>query len=311
MQDENRGRTSEEIIHAVQFDDPRAVEARRLRVEDGLSFEAIRQRFKVGKGKLGKWLKGTLTPEQSRRPNAKDELREQARELRAKGKTYDEIMEELGVSKSSVSLWVRDVSVINVPAPGWSPRARRLREEATKRRQADKIAKRMERRAAVARAMPEFTEREILVAGAIAYWCEGSKWKEWQSSPPGLAFINSDPGLIRLFLSFLKVAPVQFGELRYRLNIHESADELAAQRFWAAELGIELSDFSKTVLKRHNPKTVRKNVGAGYHGCLTVNVLQSRALYDFIDGMVAAVLCGVAPPPVRLPALCGQRSVYG
>ncbi len=32
-----------------------------------------------------------------------------AREMRASGLTYDEIAAELGVSKSSISLWVRDM----------------------------------------------------------------------------------------------------------------------------------------------------------------------------------------------------------
>lgn len=36
---------------------------------------------------------------------------QRARELRAQGWTYNEIVAELGVSKSSVSLWCRDVAV--------------------------------------------------------------------------------------------------------------------------------------------------------------------------------------------------------
>src|ERR1700689_2769665 len=48
-------------------------------------------------------------PEWTRRPNAKDELRAKARELRDTGMDYEEIAGALGVSKSSVSLWVRDM----------------------------------------------------------------------------------------------------------------------------------------------------------------------------------------------------------
>src|ERR1700683_1886320 len=43
------------------------------------------------------------------RPNAKDELRAKARGLREQGLDYEEIVAELGVSKRSVSLWVRDL----------------------------------------------------------------------------------------------------------------------------------------------------------------------------------------------------------
>jgi transposase len=44
-------------------------------------------------------------------PERKDGVRATARELRAQGHDYEEIANYLGVSKSSVSLWVRDVPV--------------------------------------------------------------------------------------------------------------------------------------------------------------------------------------------------------
>jgi hypothetical protein len=54
---------------------------------------------------------------------------ERARELRASGWTYTEITAELGVSKSSVSLWCRDVPVDEAV---WSARARANRNEGGK-----------------------------------------------------------------------------------------------------------------------------------------------------------------------------------
>lgn len=66
---------------------------------------------------LNDLLRGVPAPGWTRRPNAKDELHAQARELRAQGLDYLAIAHRLGVSKSSVSLWVRDL-----PAPqGLSP----------------------------------------------------------------------------------------------------------------------------------------------------------------------------------------------
>lgn len=41
---------------------------------------------------------------------------------------------------------------------------------------------------------------------------------------------------------------------------------------------------SRATLKKHNPKTVRKNVGESYHGCLVVRVLQCAELYWRIEG---------------------------
>ena len=56
-------------------------------------------------------LQGVPPADWTRRPNAKDEARAAARELRVQGHDYEEIANHLGVSKSSVSLWVRDLPV--------------------------------------------------------------------------------------------------------------------------------------------------------------------------------------------------------
>src|ERR1700734_162230 len=58
---------------------------------------------------LTRFLRSVPPPDWTRRPNAKDELRTTARSLRNLGLDYDEIVARLGVSKSSVSLWVRDL----------------------------------------------------------------------------------------------------------------------------------------------------------------------------------------------------------
>ena len=61
---------------------------------------------------------------------------ERARELRAQGWTYTEIMAELGVSKSSVSLWCRDVPVDEAV---WSARARANRNEGARNRAPNRL----------------------------------------------------------------------------------------------------------------------------------------------------------------------------
>jgi len=63
----------------------------------------------AGNSTLDDLLAGVPPPEWTRRPNAKDDLRVKARELRERGLAYNQIAAELGVSKSSVSLWVRDL----------------------------------------------------------------------------------------------------------------------------------------------------------------------------------------------------------
>jgi hypothetical protein len=64
----------------------------------------------------------------------------------------------------------------------------------------------------------------------------------------------------------------------------------AAQRFWLGVTGADAAQFRRPTLKRHRPTTTRKNVGAGYHGCLRVEVRRSTGLYRQIEGWAAAAM---------------------
>jgi len=239
---------------------------------------------------LDEALKGEPPPEWTRRARAKDDLRERARELRVQGLDYEEIAGAVGVSKSSVSLWVRDL-----PIP------ERLSYEECRRRAAEgahrywaaerpvRAAARAATCAAAAAQIGPLTDREILMAGAIAYWCEGGKIKPYQRSDR-VIFTNSDPGLIRFFLRFLDVTGTPQTSVRFRVYIHEKADVAAAQQFWLDVTGASIDQFATPALKRHNPKTIRKNTGDEYHGCLRVDVRRSSDLYRRIEGWSTAIM---------------------
>lgn len=256
----------------------------------GKSRREIKQILGVGNSTLDKALVGVPPPPWTSRPRAKDDQRAKARDLRAKGHTYAEIAAELGVSKGSVSLWVRDL-----PRPG------RLSYEECRKRNADGVsaywqaeqlrreAKRQAARDSAAAEIRSLSPREILIAGAVAYWCEGAKSKPYRRSEL-ISFINSDPQLIRFFLQFLTVAGVTADRLICRLYIHESADVAAAAQFWLDVTGLPAAQFGQPTLKRHNPKTVRKNTGQDYHGCLVIKVRRSAELYRRVEGWASAVM---------------------
>jgi DNA-binding CsgD family transcriptional regulator len=246
----------------------------------------------AGGSTLNELLQGVPPPDWTRRPNAKDDLRAEARGLRVHGLSYNEIAARLGVSKSSVSLWVRDL-----PCPP------RLSYEENRRRSAEGVrqywakegqlreARRADERAAAAVEIGGLTSREILIAGAIAYWCEGAKAKPHRQHY-SVVFVNSDAGLIRLFLRFLDTAGIPRSDLVFTVCIHESGDVAAACRFWLEVTKASPKQFNKVSLKRHNPRTTRKNIGEGYHGCLRITAHRSSDLYRKIEGWAAAAMIG-------------------
>ncbi|AZS72267.1 hypothetical protein DDE74_16030 [Streptomyces lydicus] len=268
---------------------PQAVALRRA----GLSRRQIRDRLHVHNNDiLNRLLEGVPAPDWTRRPNAKDDLRAQARELRKQGLTYDRIQVELGCSKSSISLWVRDL-----PKPPTRTReeasaiARRGWEATLERRDE---ARRRTKQAATSE-IGELTERELFLIGIGLYWSEGSKSKPYRRSER-VIFINSDPDMIRVYLAWLRLLGVSTERLRFHVHIHESADVGAAEQFWADLTGAAPSAFGKTTRKKHNPKTVRKNVGTDYHGCLMIRVLQCAELYRRIEGWWYGIVLGAERP---------------
>jgi hypothetical protein len=137
--------------------------------------------------------------------------------------------------------------------------------------------------AAAAAEIGPLSDREILIADVIAYWCEGTKSRP-RRRDDRVIFINSDPGLIKFFLRFLDSVGVETERVSYRLYIHENADTDAATRFWLEVTGADPAQFRSPTLKRHNPKTVRTKVGEDYHGCLRIDVARSATLYQKIAG---------------------------
>ncbi|WP_067456006.1 hypothetical protein [Actinomadura macra] len=228
----------------------------------------------------------------------RDKLKPKAIELRRQGWTYREIAGSLDISISICSLWLRDLPR--------SPRKKYSQQRAAAMWNghwvpfhARRERERRETKLAACQEVGQLTERDVLIAGAVAYRCEGSKDKAHRRSEM-VAFINSDPALIVLFLHFLDVAGVSLERLRLRLHIHETADREAATEYWSALAGITADRFQKPVIKRHKPKTLRKNTSVGYRGCLEVRVLDSADLYRRIEGWAHGAILGAGFAEVYL-----------
>ncbi|MET9256690.1 hypothetical protein [Streptomyces sp. NPDC003717] len=249
---------------------------------EGYSLRQIRDELKVFNNDiLNQLVKGEPPPQWTKRPRAKDDMRAKARELRLRGWTYDQIEAELGCSRSSVSLWVRDLPR---PEPRYTPEEQRALMNAGLRRLRDAQDEERERiRADAAREAGTLSDRELFMAGVALYWAEGSKSKPYDRRER-VVFVNSDPGVIHVYLAWLDLLEVSRDRLGFRILIHESADVEAAQGYWAGLVGVDAATFMRPTLKRHNPKTVRKNTGDDYHGCLVVTVARGAELYNRIEG---------------------------
>ncbi|MCW2572802.1 MAG: hypothetical protein JWO88_2860 [Frankiales bacterium] len=298
---------AKELLRGTEVPDslrrPRAKDELRASAREmylnGQSYREIERELGVARSSLSLWLRDLKdvtgnVPEGQGPGSGTDTRIALARQLRTDGLLLKDIGEQLGVSTVSIHRWVCDLPVPKAARPGGDPehmhRMRRaywdpVLEEREKERQSVM--------AAAASEVGEVSGRVLDLLAVTAYWCEGTKSKEWRRQER-VTFINSDPGLILMFLAYLRRQGVSDSQLRLSVSIHESADVPAAEQYWADLVGIPVDTFRPPSLKRHNPKTVRKNTGETYVGCLTIGVRQSRGLYQCIAGTWQGIMEGVA-----------------
>jgi hypothetical protein len=215
--------------------------------------------------------------------------RDRAIELRLQGMSYKQIRAVVGGSMASLSKWLRDIPLTDLQRAGLRRRRLEAVRKTARANHERRLAREAEIRRTTAADIGRMTERDLFVAGVVAYAAEGTKKKPWQSSTP-VKFTNSDPRMILLFLRWLSLAGIERSSISFRVAIHQDADIEGALRFWSEVVGVPSGRFKRTTLKRGNPTTRRRNRGPGYRGCLVVGVQRSCDLNKQLDGWFDAMV---------------------
>jgi hypothetical protein len=206
--------------------------------------------------------------------------RARARELRAQGLTLLDIATALGVSKSSVSLWVRDVPF--TPSPRRRGPKRRTHPAAiAKRRQIEELD------AAGISRVGRMSEEAFFVAGLALYAGEGGK------TEGAVKFANTDPRMIWFFCAwFRRFFEVDEARLRGRVYLHEGLDLEAAESAWSDLTHIPRSQFGAPYRAKADP-SIRHAKHA--HGCMYV-IYSCTTTHRSIMGSIRALLSSDAIP---------------
>lgn len=182
--------------------------------------------------------------------------RNRARELRAeRGYSVKQIAALLKVSRSSVSLWVRDIELtaeqheaLRARNPIYNQQVA-ARGGTIARRRAERLAYQEDGRA-LARAGDV---RHAI--GCMLYWAEGAK------SRNQLGFSNSDPEMVRTFVNFLRAyIPLRDEEIRLTCNLF--ADHVERQRevenFWLEVARLRLSSLCRSIVNVYSKYSAKK-----------------------------------------------------
>jgi len=192
--------------------------------------------------------------------------KENALSMRREGKSYNEIRDKLRIPKSTLSEWFRNEA--------WSAEiVKRLAAEVQKRSTAriielDRIRgqhlKRVyeEAREEAEAELETLKYNPVFIAGIMLYWGEGSKGR-------GLVqFTNSDPTMIRFYVSFLQEAcGIPIEKIRAHLIIYPDHEEKTTRAYWSRTVALPWENFTKTTVIQGRHKVRRLS-----WGICTVNV---------------------------------------
>lgn len=169
------------------------------------------------------------------------EEKQRARELRHQGWSYNDILKEVGVSKSTLSLWLRDIPLTEEQIAALACKFRAGREKFIHKM-------RVRRDTRWAEYHQEADEEYVLLSrdpefmfGLALYIGEGSK-----TSQNSLCIANCDPRVIQKALEFFLKIGVPYSSLRCGLNLHPGLSIEAAEVYWQEVTGLSKTQFHRT-----------------------------------------------------------------
>lgn len=217
---------------------------------------------------------------------AKSKEKNKALVLREKGESIKQIAKKIKVSKSTVSLWCRDIILTQIQierlhermiTKGYSGRIKGARAQYEARinriKDADKDGKEI---------IGKLSKRELLIAITALYWGEGTKKKrEW-------ALNNSDPKMVRFVIMTLKVL---WNIKKERIAIDIFINEIHKKRekeikeYWSKITGIPAGQFRKTTFIKAKNKKKYKNFPV-YYGTISIKIRKGCDVYYKIMGLI-------------------------
>jgi len=199
---------------------------------------------------------------------AKVQEKEKAIQLRKKGYSYNEILNLVPVAKSSLSLWLKTLSLTKYEKQSLKKRADknislgRIRAAAANRQNRLKREKKEFLKAKLE--FGDLVKNPIFQVGLALYWAEGSK-RTW-----GFQFINSDADMIAFMIRWVQMFfHIPKERISVRLYIHKPYAHENCETYWSKKTNIPLSQFNKTIYK---PTKFGIKKRPNYKGCLRIEI---------------------------------------
>jgi len=182
---------------------------------------------------------------------------------RKQGKSYNTISKRLGIPKSTLSTWLKNLKLpkqvreklLTSAQRSWAKNIIRY----NKKRSQIAIERSLRAQEKAAEDIQTLSARELKLVGTVLYWAEGYKKTRWT-----LVFCNSDPAIVRVMMRFFReVCKVPEKKFKAQVQIHPNVSEELAKCYWSKISNIPLKQFRKSLTriskaskKKRPPKTL-------------------------------------------------------
>lgn len=171
-------------------------------------------------------------------------LKNKVIKLREQGKSYSQIKDLLGVSKSTLSSWISDMPLSKKQIDrlrGRNPiRIEKFRNTMRKKKDA-RLSNVYEK---VSLNIGNLSTREKFIAGFFLYWAEGGKTMDARS-----VFANTDPSMIVFFIKWLKQIKIDSNLIFIKLHLYSDMDINKEIKYWSSLTKIPINRFKNSYIK--------------------------------------------------------------
>ena len=169
------------------------------------------------------------------------EEKQRARELRCRGFSYNQILEQVSVSKGTLSLWLRDINLTDEQIQSLECRQTAGREKFIRNARVRRDTRWAEYHQEAQEEFAALSQDPAFMFGLALYVGEGSK-----TSGNQLCLTNCDPRVIRKGLQFFETIGVTPHSLRVAIQVHPGLSKETAEDFWRNVTGLQPEQFHAT-----------------------------------------------------------------
>lgn len=214
-------------------------------------------------------------------------LKQTAIELRKSGYSYGMISDKLGLSKSTMSNWLKEVPFI--PNNEVLKRVKKGQLKSALYKQNNRIEEIKVKKEEGKKEIGKLSKRDLLLLGIGIYLGEGTKLNET------VRIINSDPEIIKLSIWWFKdICKLGYENFNPCVHIYPDINIAEAENYWSKVANVPVKNFGKTQIDKRTNKSLKKKRKLPY-GTLHLYIRSNgkkefgRSLHRKIMGWIEAV----------------------